>query len=453
MIDISIYPPAPVLWASKTVDVVCGDPFHLCENWRDYAIPSSWSQQGAWFSNEFRVGDVRTILPDFVSYHQFVAQKIQSSASSTSPSVPSTSLLYEWLFQTRSTTLADLTTPSSIIALIILVVLLRRIKAVLLPWFSSLGRKAARHTHGLQWEQHNQVRIIKFGEYVFRLVFHTAISIAGIYYFWDKEWWKPGGTYSLWLDFPHQDVEPGMIWYYLIQSAYNLEALLSLLELSLTVSVNFGRTSTNDVVSSGSSVQKQRLLPFPTLSVGWSPTVRGDFREMFIHHVITNLLVIGSSFFRLTRAGSMVFLVHDISDVPVDLSKLANFLKWKVSTATCFFLMVLVWCCTRLGVLPFTIYRSILTEGWMVCSSGVVDPIYYVHFRHFFNTLMGLLIFLHLAWFTMFIQMGYVLIRKGEAHDLSEHKKGEKVNTASSSSNSTNSSMNNPSHRNGKKRN
>ena len=436
MLDISNYPPAPFLWMGKTIDVICGEPFHLCENWRDY-IPATWSKQGAWFSDEFRVGDVRTILPEFVSYRQFLAQHAAQNSNDTQASSPF-SLLYEWLFQTQSTTLADLTTPSSIIALIVLVVLLRRVKATLLPWFSSLGRRAARVTHGTQWEQQNQVRIVKFGEYVFRLVFHSAISIAGIWYFWDKEWWKPGGTYSLWLDFPRQEVEPGMIWYYLIQSAYNLEALFSLLELSLNVSVS---TAKNSDTMQQQQQQKGLQLYLPKVSIGWSPTVRGDFREMFIHHVITNLLVIGSSFFRLTRIGSMVFLVHDISDVPVDLSKLANFLKWKVTTATCFFMMVLVWCCTRLGVLPFTIYRSVLTEGWMVCSSGVVDPIYYVHFRHFFNTLMGLLIFLHLAWFTMFIQMGYVLIRKGEAHDLSEHKKGEKVNNGSSGSyNSNNSS-------------
>jgi hypothetical protein len=55
----------------------------------------------------------------------------------------------------------------------------------------------------------------------------------------------------------------------------------------------------------------------------------------------------------------------------------------------------------------------------------VIHPIYYVVYQPFFVFLMGLLIVLHLAWFTMFIQMGWFLIFKGEAHDLSEHKSGE----------------------------
>jgi hypothetical protein len=226
---------------------------------------------------------------------------------------------------------------------------------------------------------------------------------VGVYYFWDKEWWKTGGTVTLFRDYPHQDIQAGMIWYYLIQSAYNLDAMMSLLEMSLCLQKTSG------------------ILP----RLVWSSDCRGDFREMFIHHVITNLLVIGSSFFRFTRVGSMVFLVHDLSDIPVDLSKLANFLKWKISTIVCFITMVVVWCMTRLGVLPFVIYNSVLYETWWVCESGVIDPIYYAHYKPIFVILIGMLILLHLAWFTMFLQMGWVIISKGEAHDLSEHKKGE----------------------------
>ena len=121
----------------------------------------------------------------------------------------------------------------------------------------------------------------------------------------------------------------------------------------------------------------------------------------------------------------MVFLVHDISDVPVDLSKLANFLKWKTTTALCFATMVIVWCFTRLGALPLVIYRSVLYESWMVCKEGAIDPIYYINYQPFFVIGIGLLILLHLAWFGMFIKMGWVLISKGETHDLSEHKQGE----------------------------
>eukprot|EP00543_Licmophora_paradoxa_P000594 CAMPEP_0202450002 /NCGR_PEP_ID=MMETSP1360-20130828/8662_1 /ASSEMBLY_ACC=CAM_ASM_000848 /TAXON_ID=515479 /ORGANISM="Licmophora paradoxa, Strain CCMP2313" /LENGTH=213 /DNA_ID=CAMNT_0049068111 /DNA_START=608 /DNA_END=1249 /DNA_ORIENTATION=+ len=191
-----------------------------------------------------------------------------------------------------------------------------------------------------------------------------------------------------------------MAWYYLIQAAYNLEALVSLCEISF----RFDRKH---------------------LRFAWAPTVRGDFREMAVHHVVTNCLVLGSSYFRLTRVGSSVFIVHDVSDVPVDLSKLANFLKWKVSTALCFATMVLLWLVFRLGLLPFVIYRSVLLESHRVTTEGSIDMIYYRTYRPIFVVLIGLILLLHLAWFSMFIKMGYLLIFKGERHDLSEHKAGE----------------------------
>lgn len=198
-------------------------------------------------------------------------------------------------------------------------------------------------------------------------------------------------------------------WYYAIQSAYNLDALLSLLQISFQVRVQGVKNASGK-------------WQWP-VRVDWSPKVRGDFREMLVHHVATNLLVIGSSFFRLTRSGSMVFLVHDVSDVPVDLSKLSNFLKWKRATEFCFTLMTVMWLLARLYVLPFVIYRSVVFESWMVVEN--IDPLYYVCYRHFFYVLIGLLILLHLVWFIMFLSIGYLLFFKGEAHDLSEHKKGE----------------------------
>jgi hypothetical protein len=411
-VDFSSYPPSLVVWTFTAVDTVC-EPLG-CSEWRS-VLPSRLTTEQAWLSPAFQVPQsIFSILPSFMTYQEFLEQQqIPSSYGS----------LRQYAFHTPSTSLANLTTVPSMVTLVVLVWLLRQCKAVWMPLFSQLGRTAGRHTHGPEWEANNEVRIQKFGEYVFRLVFHSVISIAGMYLFWDAEWWEwlslsnhadatHIGTKSLFWGFPHQPVSPGMTWYYLIQAAYNMEAMVCLLELSFDVHLQSVRN------------HKTKSWQFP-VRVDWSETVRGDFREMFIHHVVTNLLVLGSSLFRFTRVGSMVFLVHDISDVPVDLSKLANFLKWKTTTAVCFATMVLVWMLTRLTILPFVIYRSVLFESWLVCASGYIPPVYHVMYKPVFVVLIGLLILLHFIWFSMFIRMGYVLVAKGEAHDLSEHKKGE----------------------------
>ena len=401
-------PPTVITWAYSAIDTVC-KPL-LCGDWRE-SMPPQWTQQGAWLSMEFKLEKhPDDYMPPLLTYNEYLQQNHRVNGWES---------LYKYAFETPSTSLANLTSFSSMIVLLVLVLTLRRVKAIILPRFSSLGRRAAIASHGKKWlqEESNQIRIVKFGEYVFRLLFHSSISIVGIYYFWDKEWWTNGGTKALWLEWPNQPVAPGMTWYYMVQAVYNVEAMLSLLELSFVLKI--------DTIDKTSQ--------FPGIRLEWSPTARGDFREMFVHHLITNSLVIGSSFYRFTRVGSMVFLVHDVSDVPVDLSKLANFLKRKTATAICFATMVLMWCITRLGILPFVIFKSVLKESFLLCTSGAfVDPLLYVYYQPFFVFGLATLILLHLAWFTMFIQMGYFLVFKGEAHDLSEHKNGESQDASTS---------------------
>lgn len=345
-------------------------------------------------------------LDPFPTYAEFLlAKKEQNSFSN----------LYEFAFKTPSTSLGELTSKDGIVVVIGLVLLLRQLKAILLPMFCDFGRKIGRSTHGEEWERHNEERITKFGEYVFRFGYHLVLSIFGIWYFSGMNWWdkSQGGTKNLWYGYPNnQPVDVGMAWYYLLQSAYNVEALISLAELSCICKIQ-------SPITPKTGEWRRPLV------IGWSPTIRGDFREMAIHHAITNLLVVGSSFGRFTRIGSMVFLVHDISDVPVDMSKLANFMKWKKTTTCAFVTMVLCWVICRLGILPFTIFKSILTESQILVESEGLNPVIYHVYFNVFVFLVGAIICLHIFWFFILVRIGFHLVTKGEQHDLSEHKTGE----------------------------
>jgi hypothetical protein len=300
-----------------------------------------------------------------------------------------------------------------------LVLIIRQLKAFFIPSLCNLGKNLASSTHGEEWVRYNQEKITKFGEYMFRFMYHTSFSILGIWYFWDKAWWDSsrGGTTNLWAAHPYQDIQVGMIWYYHVQSAYNLDALVSLAELSFIFTVQSPINS------------KTREIQSP-LKLSWNPLCRGDFREMALHHVITNMLVTGSSYLRFTRIGSMIFLIHDVSDIFVDMSKLANFMKWKVTTIVCFVTMLLVWIVTRLGILPFMIMKSILTESpSLYLPSGELDPLVYHMHLPIFKMLISGLISLHAFWFFIIARIGWYLVNKGETHDLSEHKQGEDQGT------------------------
>jgi hypothetical protein len=304
-----------------------------------------------------------------------------------------------------NTTLGDLTSVSAVVTVFLLVVFIRFLKGrIMLPYFRNWGRHFATETHGSLWVKENPERIEKFGEYCFRLIFHGSISVYGLCYFADKAWWDPGrgGTLNLYLNHPHHPIEPGMAWYYLIQAAYNLETVVYMLEFSVAV----------------------KWSPYPHL--GWKSTARGDFREMMLHHFATMGLIYLSSYYRFTRVGSMVFLVHDVSDVPVDLSKLANFVKWKKTTIVCFVIMVIMWFISRLCIYTFIIFRSMLFETQILMWEWVPPEYFFAH-RFLVIGLSGIILLLNFVWFGMFLKMGWVLVSQGKTHDLTEHKQGEVV--------------------------
>lgn len=397
------FPPGFILFITIILDVF----FNLFRfpQWRNY-IPFGFAEQDSnrWLS--YIVPNTEC-YPKLLTYTNFLVETRSNNSIAG---------IYKYAFQTPSTELGSINNTESLFALFILVLILRQVKSVFLPIFRAIGRSVGRSAQENESDKlkHNQERITKFGEYVFRLLYHFSVSLFGMWYFWNKSWWdhSKGGTEALWLGYPNHPIEVAMIWYYLVQSAYNVEALISLVALSFVFEIR------NPVIANEKKMQSP-------IFIGWSPTCRGDFREMAIHHIITNILVIGSSHLRFTRIGSMVFLVHDISDVTVDLSKLANFVKWKLGTVIFFVTMVLVWAVTRLGILPFVIFKSILSESHMLTLSGAMHPLMFRAYHFFFTTLVGSIILLHIFWFFIILRIGWRLLRKGETHDLTEHKKGE----------------------------
>ncbi len=387
------------------------DKFFLLLNipeWRQYMpLGLGDPKSNGWLSHELP-RPLSGTLPPLLTYNDY----LQSTKSDFGPSS-----MYKFAFQTSDTSLGDLLTYDSMIVLFCLVLILRRVKKTLNPMFCNIGRTLGRKTHGEEWEKDNEEKIIKFGEYVFRFIYHFFFSVYGLVYFWDKPWWDKsrGGTIHLWMGYPNHVMEPGMTWYYMTQSAYNVDAFISLIELSFVFKLQ-------NPFQGGSGLRSP-------IDISWSKTVRGDFREMFIHHVITNGLILGSSLFRFTRIGSMVFMIHDISDVPVDLSKLANFMKWTEATVFCFLTMVIVWIITRMYILPFIIVKSAWYESPLLYTHGTFDlKIYKLYFPFFMGLMVGITM-LHYFWFAIFIRIARALT-KGKVQDYSEHKQDQPEDTS-----------------------
>lgn len=415
--DFSNFPPWLLLWPVFWVDIFF-IPFGLRHSWRQW-VPFGMADPGRWLSAEFEIIDIVKHLPEPLTFEQFQQMQGYEVKAGTGLLAGLNSLadlndwsksMHKYVFETPSTSLALLTTPTAIGAILLLVCGIKFFKALAMPQFRAIGVHLAVKAHGEKWLtiKENEERIVKFAEYVFRLCYHSFSSLLGFYLFWNAPWLdkERGGTLNFFLGFPNDPVPPSMTLYYLVQAAYNVDAMISLLQLSFVIKV----------------FPKDSSLP---MKIVWSDTVRGDFNEMMAHHIVTNALVFWSSWLRQTRIGSMVFWMHDISDVPVDLSKLANFVKWKAGTVGFFITLCVTWFYTRLYVLPCFIWYSIYTQShW--CGETVPQfwPYFYAY-KPMFLALLGILILLHFLWFSMFIKMAWLLITTGSAQDLSEHKKGE----------------------------
>ena len=91
-----------------------------------------------------------------------------------------------------------------------------------------------------------------------------------------------------------------------------------------------------------------------------------DYVMMYVHHLVTILLVLGSYANNYLRVGAVILFLHDSSDVFLDLLKIFNYLKLE-GRRGCFIIEfaflanLLVWAYTRLYIFPV---RIVWTGVW-----------------------------------------------------------------------------------------
>merc|ERR1711934_284682 len=94
---------------------------------------------------------------------------------------------------------------------------------------------------------------------------------------------------------------------------------------------------------------------------------------MFSHHIATIALVSGSFLSGYLRIGILVLFVHDLSDIAVDVLKLANYVRLEGSkgffvSEIVFVITLIAWFWIRLWIFPGRVIYSALIESriWLV---------------------------------------------------------------------------------------
>jgi hypothetical protein len=135
--------------------------------------------------------------------------------------------------------------------------------------------------------------------------------------------------------------------------------------------------------------------------------------KMDIHHITTALLCITSYATRYVKIGSLVMLLHDASDLPLDILRLFSTFKYLPGQIIFFLLTVVSWAYWRLWFLPFTVMNSIAWESKSLhiirpcapgeCAWNLSSAIERVPFL----LLLTALLTLHCIWFTQLLRKGY----------------------------------------------
>lgn len=205
----------------------------------------------------------------------------------------------------------------------------------------------------------------KFAEASWRFLFYFFAFLCGLIillnrgWFWDQR--------ECWRDYPLQPIETALFWYYQLELGFYLSLLLC-------VSVDVKRK---------------------------------DFREQVLHHLATILLLVFSYCSNYLRVGSLVLLLHDASDVILELAKSLNYgTGWRTTCDCLFIIFAVIFILTRLVIFPFWIIHTTL-----LLSMEVFSPFsgYY-----FFNTLLLVLQGLHVFWAALILRMAHKLLLQGK---------------------------------------
>lgn len=162
---------------------------------------------------------------------------------------------------------------------------------------------------------------------------------------------------------------------------------------------------------------------YTAVSHRWIDARHKDYYVMFTHHVLTIFLVTMSWGINL-RFGVLVLLLHDASDIGIDLVKMANYAGLGLDgdyrlpiTETVFVLALIVWSYLRLYVFPFHLLPSAYWESDGVCE-GTWDGCLLMRMS------LSILAVMHVWWTYLLVRVLFGGISKSAAKEVYEGNSG-----------------------------
>ncbi len=124
---------------------------------------------------------------------------------------------------------------------------------------------------------------------------------------------------------------------------------------------------------------------------------------MFVHHIATIGLMTYSYYTGQMRVGTLVLIVHDVSDIFLEGAKCFNYLRFTRTTDTIFALFAIVFFAARLVLYPFFVLHTAVFDANALCGGFWAGHILFVF-------LLGTLQILHIFWFKTIVRMVSIIM-------------------------------------------
>lgn len=210
--------------------------------------------------------------------------------------------------------------------------------------------------------------IRKFTECSWHCIFYIFSVSFGLFALWDKPWFSE--MKYCWKDWPSLHVANDVYWYYLVQMSYYWCLIFSIA----------------------------------------TDHKRKDWKEMTTHHLVTIALLYFSWVMNFVRVGSLVLLVHDTADIPLNATKCAKYAgrpKLCDALLACF---IPSWVISRIIIYPFRIVYSSMFE-----VTAYIEP--FTAYYMFIGLLIALQI-LHIMWTYMIAKIAVLTIKNAKFEDV-----------------------------------
>ncbi|XP_074061117.1 ceramide synthase 4-like [Macrotis lagotis] len=204
----------------------------------------------------------------------------------------------------------------------------------------------------------------KFTESFWKFSFYSCSFFGGLFTLYNETWFSQPET--TWIGYPKQPLQFAIKWWYILEFSFYLSLILTLC----------------------------------------FDVKRKDFKEQVIHHFMAIILLSYSYSANIVRIGVQVLLLHNVSDIFLELGKMLSYAGWRITRDVLFIIFSLVFLISRLIVFPYKVFYI---------SYHIFKKNNQFFFGYYFgNAFLLVVMCLNIFWSVLIVKMFLKLLLEGQ---------------------------------------